>query len=460
MPEQLRRHRPAIDALFPEGGNRAIEAADAPPGLALADSILAILQHSLGARHALLIVDDLQWADSDVLAVLNRIVRSQMPCTTVVATRPLDREGDYLLQFFSDLRRTVETEHLELAPLSVAEVSDLLRRTVGLAATSFALDVHERTGGHPFLIRQLLDTGQLNATADTFDLPRTVTEATRRSLLRLSDDGRTVVDAAAILGRTSTFMQLAGFTAFEEPRLLAALQELCDERVLTEPATDEFAFAHVLAQQAVTESIVSRQRRRLHARARGATSRRRPTRCRTSRRAGRDTRGRGRSREVGRQRAQWRRATPGARSGSLPQAPARTTGSGLGGGLRVECMAHRAPPPMRVGLRSPLWSPWQTMMSRTRVRMEWLVARVALELGEMAEYDAAVEALIGLVESIPAEDRADLALPDRRDDDAVQSNRRRRVGGAGSGSNTAGHACARCCADQPRVDLDRRARPP
>ena len=77
--------------------------------LALADSILAILQHSLGARHALLIVDDLQWADSDVLAVLSRIVRSQMPCTTVVATRPLDREGDYLLQFFSDLRRTVET---------------------------------------------------------------------------------------------------------------------------------------------------------------------------------------------------------------------------------------------------------------------------------------------------------------------------------------------------------------
>ena len=287
-----------------------------------------------------------------------------MPCTTVVATRPLDREGDYLLQFFIDLRRTVDTEHLELAPLSVAEVSDLLRRTVGLAATSFALDVHERTGGHPFLIRQLLDTGQLSATADTFDLPRTVTEATRRSLLRLSDDGRTVVDAAAILGRTSTFTQLARFTAFEEPRLLAALQELCDERVLTEPATDEFAFAHVLAQQAVTESIVSRQRRRLHARALEVL----PADAdpldvvHHAELAG--------TPEVGvdavksaAERAMAAGHTGRAVPARFRRRRARTTGSGLGRGLRVECMAHRAPRSRLGGLRSPLWSHWPRMMS-------------------------------------------------------------------------------------------------
>jgi hypothetical protein len=178
VPDTLRRHQPAIDALFPTRGGTVL---DAPPAVALADSIVAILQHSAGARRALLVIDDLQWADSDVLTVLSRIVRGSMPCTTVVATRTLEREEDYLIDFVVGLQRSSDAEHLELAPLTLEEVSDLLRRTVGLSATTFALDVHERTGGHPFLIRQLLDTGQLNSNADTFDLPRTVTEATRRA---------------------------------------------------------------------------------------------------------------------------------------------------------------------------------------------------------------------------------------------------------------------------------------
>ena len=303
---------------------------------ALTDSILAIVQHAVGRQHGVLVIDDVQWADSDVLAVINRLVRSRLPCTTVIATRSLEEEGDYLVQFLTELRGGVETEHLELAPLQLAEVSDLLRRTVGLAATSFAADVHERTGGHPFLIRQLLDTGQLSSTADAFDLPRTVTESTRRSLIRLSDDARATVEAAATLGRTSGFHELARFTGFDEPRLLAAVQELCDERLLTEPASDEFAFAHVLAQQAVNESIVSRQRRRLH---------------------------------------------------DLDLAEIHALSAWYTGRHAEAC---------RVAL-AVLPSVDEGDLPR-RTRLEWLVARAALNSGAMHDYDAAVQRLIDMLE--------------------------------------------------------------
>jgi len=407
LPEALRKHRPAIDALFPVGSAPSLDDASLPSH-ALTDSILAIVQHAVGRQHGVLVIDDVQWADSDVLAVINRLVRSRLPCTTVIATRPLEEEGDYLVQFLTELRGGVETEHLELAPLQLAEVSDLLRRTVGLAATSFAADVHERTGGHPFLIRQLLDTGQLSSTADAFDLPRTVTESTRRSLIRLSDDARATVEAAATLGRTSGFHELARFTGFDEPRLLAAVQELCDERLLTEPASDEFAFAHVLAQQAVNESIVSRQRRRLHARALDIL----PSDAdpldvvRHAEQAGTPERGVDAVRtaatqalNAGHMGRAYRLAAAGAAlvPNDLDLAEIHALSAWYTGRHAEAC---------RVAL-AVLPSVDEGDLPR-RTRLEWLVARAALNSGAMHDYDAAVQRLIDMSSTATDEDRAPL----------------------------------------------------
>jgi DNA-binding CsgD family transcriptional regulator len=385
-------------------------ALEVPPAAVLADSIVAILQHSLEGRRALLVVDDLQWADSDVLSVLGRIVRSPLPCTTLVATRTLDRAGDYLLDFIVDVRRSIDAEHLELAPLSVDEVSDLLRRTVGLAATSFAIDVHERTGGHPFLIRQLLDTGQLSATGDTFDLPRTVTESTRRSLRRLSDDARAVLDAAAILGRTSTFTQLARFTAFEEARLLTALQELCDERLLTEPDSDEFAFAHVLAQQAVNDTIVSRQRRRLHARALEVL----PADAdpldivRHAEQAGMPELGVDAVRSA---------ATQAMDSGHLGRAYRLAAAGGALAPADVELAEVHAISALQTGRQAEARTVALGVLAsaapsdtRTRMQMEWLLTRVAVESGEMDDFEHALARLIALTDVVEDEQRADLMM--------------------------------------------------
>jgi DNA-binding CsgD family transcriptional regulator len=406
LPEGMRKHRPAIDALFPDGGGRRNADEASLPTHVLADSILAIVQHAVGGQHGVLVIDDVQWADSDVLAVINRLVRSRLPCTTVIATRPLDHETDYLVQFLTDLRGSVETEHLELAPLSLDEVSDLLRRTVGLAATSFAADVHERTGGHPFLIRQLLDTGQLSSSADAFDLPRTVTESTRRSLIRLSDDARATVEAAATLGRTAGFHELARFTEFDEPRLVAAVQELCDERLLTEPSADDFAFAHVLAQQAVTESIVSRQRRRLHGRALDILP---PDTdpldvVRHAEQAGTPERGLDAVRTAAKQALNaghmgraYRLAAAGAAlvPHDLDLTEIHALSAWYTGRHTEACRVALAALPS-LGAEGV----------QRRVQMEWLVARSALNSGAMDIYEAAVQRLIDLAGTTMGDDRA------------------------------------------------------
>ena len=266
LPDSLRRHREVIGSLFGRAPGSAPMEREVGPG-EVADGVVATLRHVMGPGHGLLILDDLHWGDADIAGVIDRIMRSDVQCTVVASLRDEPGVDEALVETLADTSRHCRSEHIWLRPLTVAEVERLLRASIGLVAASIAEDVHERTGGHPLLLAQLLDTGELSGTLSLAALPSSFDESVRRRLVGLSRTTRLVLSATAVLGRSASFGVLSEFTGFGEDDLLDALHELCARRLLVEAEHDQFTFVHALTRETVESSLLSRERRRLHARA-------------------------------------------------------------------------------------------------------------------------------------------------------------------------------------------------
>lgn len=119
---------------------------------------LRALTHRLStAGPAVLIVDDVQWADEasiQFLAYLGRRV-AQERMLVLVGLRSADRDGVPALRPL--LPPAVDALRIALAPLGPASVERLVARTLGeRPAGAFASACHAATAGNPALVRWLL----------------------------------------------------------------------------------------------------------------------------------------------------------------------------------------------------------------------------------------------------------------------------------------------------------------
>src|SRR5262249_482596 len=95
-------------------------------------------------------------------------------------------------------------------------------------------------------------------------LPWSLADVLRRQTADLDTQPRRVLEAAAVLGQRIPFDLLACVTAVDEVELIAALPQLVGRGVLVESGDDEFMFRHALLREAITGSLLGRERRRLH----------------------------------------------------------------------------------------------------------------------------------------------------------------------------------------------------
>jgi tetratricopeptide (TPR) repeat protein len=127
-------------------------------------SLTTLLRRVACRRRLMLIIDDLQWADADSLALLRDILASPSPPEMLVlATRrpPVEATEGGESASSEDVspdevhRLPGAVHHIELTGLSDAEVGELMEAfgvSVGWSASSLAYE----TGGHPLFVQQLL----------------------------------------------------------------------------------------------------------------------------------------------------------------------------------------------------------------------------------------------------------------------------------------------------------------
>jgi DNA-binding CsgD family transcriptional regulator len=221
---------------------------------------------------ALLVFEDLQWADAQSVALFGRLaVAADLPLLLVGTFRPEGVARRHpVVDLLAELDRQRSVTSIALERLDRTGVAELLaavyRHPVPFRA---AEALHQRTGGNPFFLEELVvtagraDPGRLAE----LPLPWNLTEAVLRRLDDLTPDQRRVVDAAAILGRRIPFDLLAAVTGSGEEELIAVLRHLVAENVVVEEEPDVFAFRHALTREAIASRLLGRERRRLHEKA-------------------------------------------------------------------------------------------------------------------------------------------------------------------------------------------------
>jgi predicted ATPase/signal transduction histidine kinase len=116
-----------------------------------------------GPEHPLvLFLDDLQWADSGSLHLIEALHEDREAHLLVIGTLRSDSAESWPLpgDMLARLRATARLTELHLAPLGTTELQHLLADTLGCApqrAAPLAALMQRKTDGNPFLVRQFLD---------------------------------------------------------------------------------------------------------------------------------------------------------------------------------------------------------------------------------------------------------------------------------------------------------------
>ncbi|MFB4317595.1 AAA family ATPase [Actinomadura sp. 21ATH] len=250
-----------LPVLFGEGPERA-----AAGGFRVFDAVTGVLVAASRDRPALVVLEDLHWADAASLGLLEFAAQhAWFERLLLVATYrdvEVQRPSHPLGGALRPLAMRAATVRLGgLAPEGVAE---LMARAAGRRPPErLAQEVHRRTGGNPFFVEE---TARLwSAGQPVTRISPGVRAALRRRIALLSEPAAGLLAAAAVLGRRFGLAALAGTAGESETRAAALLEEAVDADLVGREGGREFVFRHDLVREALYDSLEAPRARRLHA---------------------------------------------------------------------------------------------------------------------------------------------------------------------------------------------------
>ncbi len=218
---------------------------------------------ALAAAAPLLVaLDDLQWADTESVRLLEFLHRTLAAERVLLLAAYRDDEADPTLQTLA-----ARAPGLPLSGLPVDGVAALMAAIAGPApAPELAEAVRSRCGGNPLFVRELtrlmVARGDLSAAAPA--LPDGVRDTLRLRLDRLSPPCRELLEVAAVAGPAVAPALLAAVGPDDEPAVADLAGEAERARVLVATAGG-LRFSHDLYRESVLASLPAERRARLHA---------------------------------------------------------------------------------------------------------------------------------------------------------------------------------------------------
>ncbi len=256
--------------------------------------VLLLVAHSLRGP-LLLIIDDLHWADSGTLALLQHLSQRVRQRSIMIAGtyREVDLTDErptklYLDHFYQERL----ARRFKLSRLDFWETRELLATLfTSSVSEAFARNIFQETEGNPFFIEEvckaLIDSGRLTFEAGSwqyagirpFEIPQGIRLAIQSRVDKLSDREQNVLQSAALLGREFEYDLLRTIVSLDEEQLIDILTtaisvqliEEVPQRIHPGAATRQtkqrisFSFTHALIHTTLLESLgtLGRQRRQL-----------------------------------------------------------------------------------------------------------------------------------------------------------------------------------------------------
>jgi len=213
----------------------------------------------------LLIIDDLQWCDTETIELIGYLLRShaEKPVLIVATVRAEEIPGDHPLQDLVDtLERDRTVTTLALEPLDRSATQALAVAFGENADEDLMARLWTETEGNPLFIVETLRVGLSS------DDRRRVLTPTMRAVLRArlnqnSDGARRLIEFAAVFGRPFSLGGMCAAMECDEPSVVAYIDELWRRRIVREHGA-RYDFSHDKLRDVALELITPARRRQLH----------------------------------------------------------------------------------------------------------------------------------------------------------------------------------------------------
>jgi DNA-binding CsgD family transcriptional regulator len=229
-----------------------------PAPVALAEAMLRVVRWLSAGRGAVVVLEDMHWADRETLAVLAYLADhvAAYPVAVVLTARS-DEPGTSGLG--SALTR--DTLYLHLAPLADSEVAAMAAACLGVDTAPGAIlaGLRRNAGGLPLLVEDLVGVAGRPG-------PVRYAEIISGRLAGLDAASRGVVEAAAVLG-TEVDAGLLGQVSGLAPPAVAHAMTAAQVSGLLTLVNARLAFRHALVRELVLAQLDPRDRARLCRRA-------------------------------------------------------------------------------------------------------------------------------------------------------------------------------------------------
>ncbi|MEV3861100.1 AAA family ATPase [Streptomyces sp. NPDC050095] len=200
-----------------------------------------------GPRPAVLVVEDVHWADEASLDALRYLVRrvAALPAVLVLTYRDdqLDR-GHPLRQLLGLVSGAARVHRMPLAPLSAEAV-----RRLSAAADLDPAQVYAVTSGNPFFVAEVVAAG------DTGEVPPTVVDAVLARLRGLDEATRDALEQLAVVPSAVERSLVDALLPDGDGALAAA-----EQGGLLVVAVDRVAFRHEIIRRALVDSLPAARR--------------------------------------------------------------------------------------------------------------------------------------------------------------------------------------------------------
>ncbi len=220
-----------------------------------------------------LLLEDLHWADAASLEVLEEMAGGldRLPALLVVTHRP---------ELRPTWRVPIPWTQLHLRRLPDDEIVRIVRAVAGAPLPpELEARIGQRTEGNPFyaeeITRSLLEDGSLRRQGERLELagpmervaiPETVQEVLEARLDRLPPHEKRTAQVAAVFGRQFRPAELRKLLEPEGVDVTGALESLIARGVIHATSPGVLRFGESLTQAVAYESLLHRERRRLHGR--------------------------------------------------------------------------------------------------------------------------------------------------------------------------------------------------
>ena len=233
----------------------------------------------------LLLIDDLQWCDSETLAWLRYLRRfthnhsshPHRPAPLLILGTARSEEIDAahsLTTLLLDLRRNDEITELTLTPLNATETAELaVQLTTTPLTAEGAQSVYRQSEGNPLFVVEMVrsgmedwQTGDSSSSARRLSLPPKVQSVIQRRLNHLSPAARQLLGLAATIGRSFSFELLQQASNHPEDELVQHLDELWQRGLVREQGIHIYDFSHDRIREAAYALVSPVQRSLWHKR--------------------------------------------------------------------------------------------------------------------------------------------------------------------------------------------------